>query len=89
MEVEAESVAFVAFNVLGIDAGAWTFGYVTTWSGGGDEAIAATKTAGPRIQRAAEHILSELNIVDNGAAEWCGRPVSTRSSRSFASRVAC
>jgi hypothetical protein len=32
-ELEAESVAFVICGALGIDAGAWTFGYVATWSG--------------------------------------------------------
>jgi hypothetical protein len=69
MEVEAESVAFIVCNVLGIDAGAWTFGYITTWSGGGDQAIAAIRAAGTRIQRTAEHILSELNLANDGAAE--------------------
>jgi antirestriction protein ArdC len=69
MEIEAESVAFIVCNVLGIDAGAWTFGYITTWSGGGDQAIAAIRAAGTRIQRTAEHILSELNLANDGAAE--------------------
>jgi N-terminal domain of anti-restriction factor ArdC/IrrE N-terminal-like domain len=62
MELEAESVAFVVCDALGIDAGAWSFGYVATWSGGGEAAIAAIKGAGARIQRAAHRILSELEV---------------------------
>ena len=58
MELEAESVAFVVCDALGIDAGEWTFGYVAGWAGGGDHAIAAIKAAGTRIQRTADRILS-------------------------------
>ncbi len=36
MELEAESVAFVVCDAIGLDAGAWSSGYVATWSGGGD-----------------------------------------------------
>jgi hypothetical protein len=61
-EVEAESVAFVVCDALGIDAGGWSSGYVATWSGGGEAAIAAIKGAGARIQRAAHRILSELEV---------------------------
>jgi antirestriction protein ArdC len=61
MELEAESVAFIVCDALGLDAGAWTFGYLATWSGGGDQAIAAVKTAGARIQRTADRILSALD----------------------------
>ncbi|MBV9581332.1 MAG: ImmA/IrrE family metallo-endopeptidase, partial [Chloroflexi bacterium] len=35
MELEAESVAFVVCDALGIASDDWSFGYVTTWSGGG------------------------------------------------------
>jgi antirestriction protein ArdC len=61
MELEAESVAFVVCDALGIDAGAWPFGYVATWSGGGEAAIATIKAAGPRIQRTSQCILSALH----------------------------
>jgi len=64
-ELEAESVAFIVCDVLGIDTGAWSFGYVATWSGGRDQAIAAIKAAGARIQRTADRILSALE--DGGA----------------------
>ena len=69
MELEAESVAFVVCDALDIDAGEWTFGYVAGWSGGGDNAIAAIKAAGTRIQRTADRILSGLNLADGGVLE--------------------
>ena len=72
MELEAESVAFVVCDVLGIDAAEWSFGYIAGWSDGGDTAIAAIKTAGSRIQRTAEQILSGLNLAEDSAAELPG-----------------
>jgi len=57
-ELEAESVAYVVCDALGIQSDGWTFGYVAGWAGGGDEAIAAIKAVGARIQRTADRILS-------------------------------
>jgi antirestriction protein ArdC len=57
-ELEAESVAFIVCAQAGITSDDYSFGYVATWSGGGDEAIKAIKTSGSRIQRAADQILS-------------------------------
>jgi IrrE N-terminal-like domain len=45
-ELEAESVARVVCDPLGIRADDWTFGYVAGWAGGGEPAIAAIKAAG-------------------------------------------
>jgi antirestriction protein ArdC len=61
-ELEAESVAFVVCDALGIEAAAWSFGYVATWSGGREAALAAIKSAGARIQRAVDRILSALEV---------------------------
>jgi hypothetical protein len=61
MELEAESVAFVVCHALGIASDDWTLGCITTWSGGGEAAIAAIKTVGGRIQQAAHRILSALD----------------------------
>jgi hypothetical protein len=58
---------------LGIDAGEWTVGYVAGWSGGGDNAIAAIKAAGTRIQRTADRILSALKVADAGIPEPTSR----------------
>jgi hypothetical protein len=46
---------------LGIGSGDYSFGYVANWAGGGDEAIAAIKTSGSRIQLTADKILTALS----------------------------
>lgn len=38
-ELEAGSVAFVVLNHFGIDSGAYSFGYLTGWQGGNENAI--------------------------------------------------
>jgi hypothetical protein len=63
-ELEAESVAFVVCHAIGIASDNWSFGYVAGWASGGDEAIAAIKTVGGRIQRTADQILSMLQLVE-------------------------
>lgn len=59
-ELMAESVAFIVCAACGIDSSDYSLGYVTTWAGGGDEAIAAIKAVGSRIQRAANELLGLL-----------------------------
>jgi hypothetical protein len=66
MELEAESVAFVVCDALGIASDDWTFGYVMGWSGGGEAAIATIKTVGGRIQRTGDRILSALDQEEPG-----------------------
>ncbi len=56
-ELEAESVAFVVCQALGLDSGDYSFGYVATWAGGGEHAIAGIKASCERIQRCAASIL--------------------------------
>lgn len=56
-ELEAESVAFVVLNALGLDSGGYSFAYVTGWMDGTDEAIAQLKASANRIQMAAKTIL--------------------------------
>lgn len=68
-EPEAESVAYVVCHALGIDSGAYFFGYVTTWAGGRTEAVSAIKVAGSRIQRTANDILSRLDAREEVAGE--------------------
>jgi len=57
-ELEAESSAYVVCRALGIDSGDYSFGYVTAWAGGRDEALAGIRASGERIQRASATILS-------------------------------
>jgi antirestriction protein ArdC len=71
-ELEAESVAFIVADGLDIQSDAWSFGYVASWSGGGEEAIAAIKTAGTRIQRTADRILSALQLEEGDSLEEPG-----------------
>ncbi len=66
MELEAESVAFTVCDALAIASDDWTFGYVASWSGGGEAAIATIKTVGGRIQRTADRILSALDQEEPG-----------------------
>ncbi len=56
-ELEAESVAYAVCKAFGIDAGEYSFGYLATWAGGGDEAIAAVKVLCHRIQDTVAAIL--------------------------------
>lgn len=56
-ELEAESTAYVVCQALGIDSGDYSFGYLATWAGGGDQAIAGIKASCLRIQQSAAMIL--------------------------------
>ena len=56
-ELEAESTAYVVCQALGIDSSDYSFGYVATWAGGGEQAIAGIKASCERIQRTAATIL--------------------------------
>jgi hypothetical protein len=57
---------FIVSQAAGIDSGEYSFGYLATWSGGGNEARAALRGSAQRIQRAAAIILD--HDVANGAA---------------------
>lgn len=61
-ELEAESVAYVVCRSLGIDSGDYSFGYVATWAGGGDEAITGIKASCERIQKSAATILRVFEL---------------------------
>ncbi len=68
-ELEAESTAFVVCQVLGIDSGDYSFGYVATWAGNGDQAIAGIKASCERIQKSAAAILQAFEpVADDEAA---------------------
>jgi len=60
-ELEAESVAFIVCANNGINSDDYSFGYVTGWAGGGDEARDAIKASGSRIQQAADRILTAMS----------------------------
>lgn len=61
-ELEAESVAYIVCRTLGIDASSYSFGYVASWAGSGESALAGIKTSCVRIQRAAARILALAGV---------------------------
>jgi antirestriction protein ArdC len=56
-ELEAESVAYIVCADLGIDSSEYSFGYLASWSGGGDDARNAISDSAGRIQLAVGLIL--------------------------------
>ena len=59
-ELEAESVAFVVCDDLGLDSSPYSFGYIATWAGGGENADKAISASAQRINKAAHTILEQL-----------------------------
>ena len=55
-ELEAESVAYVACQRLGLDSSAYSFGYVASWAGSGVAAARQIAQSGQRILRAVAEI---------------------------------
>jgi antirestriction protein ArdC len=68
MELEAESVAYMVCADLGIDSSAYSFGYVATWAGGGDQAHRVIAESAQRIQKAARLILNGGGDISEGIA---------------------
>jgi hypothetical protein len=56
-ELEAESVAYVVCQHLGLDTKCYSFGYVTTWAGGTSDALRAIKGSCARIADTARVII--------------------------------
>lgn len=67
-ELEAESVAYIVCQNVGLDSSAYSFGYVASWIGGGPEAIKAITASGQRIARAARQILDSESKDEEVAA---------------------
>ncbi len=63
-EIEAESVAYVVSQALGIDSGGYSFGYLTSWGHGDPEAVEKQlKSSGQRIQKASHQIIEQFGKV--------------------------
>jgi antirestriction protein ArdC len=67
-ELEAESTAFVVCRRIGLDTGSYSFGYVATWAGGGDEAVLKIRSSCDHIQKAASTILRFFEDEEEQAA---------------------
>lgn len=63
-ELEAESVAYICCQVMGLDTGQYSFGYLATWAGGTAEAQSALRTSCRRIASTAERLLGLLESSD-------------------------
>ncbi len=67
-ELEAESTAYVVCQALGLETGGYSFGYVATWAGGSDAAVAGIRASGERIQSAAGRVLAALTSSESAGA---------------------
>jgi hypothetical protein len=68
MEVEAESVAFVVCQVLGLDSSGYSFPYIASWANGQDAESMVLKS-GQRIVRATNIILDALLGGESGGEQ--------------------
>lgn len=59
-ELEAESVAYMVCNGLGIDSSAYSVGYIAHWAGGGETAGREIERCAGRINKTARTILDGL-----------------------------
>lgn len=71
-EIEAESAAFIVSAHLGVDTGAYSFGYIAAWAAStGFSARTAVKHSGKRIQQAADKIIKFIQPED-AAGDYMG-----------------
>lgn len=69
-ELEAESVAFAVCQALGVDSSGYSFGYLASWAGGGEEAVAGLRRSAARIQKATAEILDGLDALEGAPPGW-------------------
>lgn len=65
-ELEAESVAWICCDAVGVTADGYSFAYVASWAGGGDDAIAGIRNSAQRIQRVSKRLLERLDAGTGG-----------------------
>lgn len=65
-EVQAEGVAYVVCNRLGIDTSDYSFGYIAGWSGGKDTKVLSDSLE--VIRKASKHLLDSLDSIDKKVA---------------------
>ncbi len=63
-EIEAESVAFIVCNALGLDTASYTLPYVALWAGGDVEAVRRTAE---RVVTTAQAVLAAMAPSDHQA----------------------
>lgn len=75
-ELEAESVAYLVCQELGVDSSEYSFGYVATWAGGGPEAARLVSATGTRILRGRAAILNTEGTTSKSEAEVTEAPAA-------------
>jgi len=65
-ELEAESVAYLVCQELGVDSSDYSFGYVATWAGGGPEAARLISATGGRILTGRNAVLDSHSALHDG-----------------------
>jgi hypothetical protein len=55
-------------QALGLDTSDYSFGYIASWAGGGEQAIAGIKRLCERIQKAAATILKSFEVTEQQQA---------------------
>jgi hypothetical protein len=83
-ELEAESVAYVVAQYLGLQTSEYSFGYVLGWAGNGERAVKAIKESGGRIQSAVKSVLAGIGAIevteyDEPAAGSAAAPAGTEA----------
>jgi antirestriction protein ArdC len=68
-ELEAESVAWICCDAVGIVSDGYSFAYVASWAGGGDAAITGIRDSAQRIQRVSKRLLERLGDGESGAQQ--------------------
>ena len=66
-ELEAESVAWICCDAVGIVSDGYSFAYVASWAGGGDAAIAGIRESAQRVQRVSKRVIGRLGAGEGGA----------------------
>ena len=69
-EIEAESIAYIVMNHLGIDSSQYSFGYVATWGKGGNSALEVLRKSATTIRTTALFLCGQF---DRGASLRIGR----------------
>jgi antirestriction protein ArdC len=72
-ELEAESVAWICCDAVGVVSDGYSFAYVASWAGGGDAAIAGIRDSAQRIQRVSKRLLERLADGESGAPQDAAR----------------
>jgi antirestriction protein ArdC len=77
-ELEAESVAWICCDAVGVRSDGYSFAYVASWAGGGEEAIAGIRNSGQRIQRVSKRLLERLDAGTGGVPQGSGAVLASQ-----------